>query len=300
MRSTHKIDAGFSLLELLIAMVIMLIVTGAAFSAMTYLQKSTASSNLRAEMHSSMRAALELMTQEIGQAGSLNFTPKTLSAAVTANSAAQAVTLNSTTGIFVGEILVIDIGTPQERVTVTAVTSSTVTGIFTKNHAIAAVVHATGVFPQGVLYDTGLAASTLSTPTRLSLAGDLLGDGTLVYAQYDCNTTAGTLSRSVTPVTSVSISASSVLIQNVIPNPTLGSTCFQYTTATSGGFTFVTSVGVTISVQSAFRDPQTQAFVTMTKSFLNIAPRNILAGLDNAQASLTNRLQALPPGMPLH
>src|SRR5438876_5271357 len=140
MRSTNKTGAGFSLLEVMVALVIMLGLCGVTFGAMIYLQNSLVSTNLRADMHSAMRAALALMTQEIGQAGALTFTPKTLGAAVTANAAAQSVALSATTGIFVGEILVIDTGSTQERVSVTAVNSTTVTGIFTQNHATGVAV----------------------------------------------------------------------------------------------------------------------------------------------------------------
>jgi hypothetical protein len=56
---------------------------------------------------------------------------------------------------------------------------------------------------------------------------------------------------------------------------------------------------MTISVQTEQKDPQTKAFVTMTKSFLNIAPRNVLAGLDDAQNAIITRLQPTPPSLPL-
>ena len=295
MRSDAKKQNGFSMLEVLISVLIMTVVSGSAFYAANYFQKNAVATQLRMDMHSSMRAALELMTQEIGQAGLLSFNAKTTSAAITANLAAQTVALSSTADIFVGEKLLVDVDILQEIVAVTNKTSTTISAIFTKNHASGVTVNAIGAFPQGILWSSG---GTLSTATRLEVVGDLLGDGSLVYVQYNCDTAAGTLSRSVTSVSAAGISASVPLVQNLTANPG-GTACFQYTTTTASGFTFVTSVAVTMSVQTQYQDPQTKSFVTMTKSFLNIAPRNVLAALAAAQASLTDRLQPTPTNLPL-
>jgi len=46
---------------------------------------------------------------------------------------------------------------------------------------------------------------------------------------------------------------------------------FPYTTTAAAGFTFVTNVGFTLSVQATKPDPQTGANPQMTKSFLNLA-----------------------------
>ena len=289
-RGNRYSNDGFTLLELLVSIILLLIISGSAFLALSYYQKNYLSTQFRVDMHGGMRAALELMTQEIGQAGLLSFTPRTISAAVIGNASPQSITLSSVTDIFVGERLLVDTGNFQEVVSVTAISGSTVTGIFNKNHASSASVNAVGIFPQGIM--------SPSTSTQLMLFGDLFGDGTLMYARYNCDTTAGTLSRSVTPVSASSINPSQVLIADVIPNPG-GTPCFQYTTTSISGFTFVTSVAMTISVRTEQRDPQTNAFVTMTKSFLNIAPRNVLAGLDDAQNAIISRLQPTPPNLPL-
>jgi hypothetical protein len=115
------------------------------------------------------------------------------------------VSLASTASIFVGEQLLIDAGLSQETVTVTAISSGTIRGVFQKNHSNGAPVNAVGVFPQGVL--------SSSTANQLQLIGDINGDGSLDYAQYDCDTNAGTLSRSVTPITAGAINPSQVLLQ---------------------------------------------------------------------------------------
>src|SRR5262245_53096569 len=107
---------GFSLLEMLFSVVIMLVASGAAFRALGYYQQNYGSTQLRADMHQGIRGALELMTQEVNQAGLLNFAPRTLSAAVTSSVTAQTVGLNSVDAIFVGEKLVVDTNDFQEEV----------------------------------------------------------------------------------------------------------------------------------------------------------------------------------------
>lgn len=290
---------GFSLLELMASVAILLVIAAPIFSMLANYQKATGTEQLKAEMYMNVRGATELMTQEIEQAGqvSLPSPSPTLSAAVTANASAQTVSISSTTSMFVGEILRIDAGTSQEKVTLTGVSTSpaTITGVFSQNHASGAPIIALGVYPNGVM--------SSSTATKLQLFGDINGDGSLVFIHYDCNTstTPGTLTRSLTkgPFTAgESSSTSQVLLSNLMSNPG-GTPCFQYSTKTVGSYTFVTNVAVTLSVQSAVPDPQTGVYLTMTKSFLNLAPRNVLAGVELANASQFNLLQSTPPNLPL-
>lgn len=295
---------GFSLLELMVSMAVLLIVAGAVFSGLIYYQKVYASEQLKADLHASFRGPVELLTQEIGQAGSLgNFPARTLGAAVVGSGTAQTVALSiaagsPTAGIFVGELLLVDLGHNQEMVAVTAVSATSVSGIFQSNHLIGVPVVAVGIFPQGVL--------SSSTATSLQMFGDINADGTLVYVQYDCNAgtpaAPGTLSRSITPITAAAKDPSQVLVANLVANP--GNTpCFQFTTAANAGYTFVTSIGVTLSIQTAETDPETGQYVTLTKSFLNLAPRNIADGLAVSlsvpQTGTAVRLQPTPPGLPL-
>jgi hypothetical protein len=62
---------------------------------------------------------------------------------------------------------------------------------------------------------------------------------------------------------------------------------------------FVTSVGITLSVRTSAIDPQTREYVTMTKSFLNLSPRNVLQALTLARSGYTTRIQNLPANVPL-
>jgi prepilin-type N-terminal cleavage/methylation domain-containing protein len=292
--SAENKNRGFSLLEVMISLVVLLIVTGVVFYAMAYYQRSYGSTRLRAVMHEGVRGAVDLMSQEVGQAGVLDFTTRLTSAAITASLTPQTVTLNSVSSIFVGEDLIVDTNATEESVKVTAVDAgaSTITAVFNLSHAANTIIRASGVFPQGIL--------SSSTATELRIFGDINADGNITYVKYVCNPSAGTLSRSMTVVTpgTTTANASEVLVSDLIPNP--GSTpCFQYTSKTAGPYTFVTSVAITLSARSSKLDPQTKQYATMTKSFVNLAPRNVLLGLALALSGSEVRLQPTPPNIPL-
>jgi Tfp pilus assembly protein PilW len=314
-RPIRQVEKGFSLLEMIVTVVVLMGVMGAVLSLMSAEQKSTVTQQLKGDMYQSLRGASELMTQEIGQAGLVslpsvtstacpNTTQPTLTQAVTANAVAQLVSVTSGTvdSMFVGEKLLIDTGASEELVTLTVVNASTdqITAIFNNPHATCAVIKVFGTFPGGVM--------SSSDGTHLKLFGDINSNGTLAYVEYDCNPNAGgtgTLTRSITTVTPLTVAASTAdtLLSNLLSNPG-GAACFVYTippSVTVGGntYTFVTNVAITLSVQTSERDPQSGQFLTMTKSLLNVAPRNVLIGLELATAvpPVATRLQPTPTNL---
>jgi hypothetical protein len=275
----------------MVSIAILIVLSGAAMSGLLAYQKIYRSLDLKTDVLAGLRGASELMSQEIGQAGLLNYPGTSLAAPVAASLSPQAVAVNSTAGIFAGEKLMVDAGAAQEAVTVTEVGTTTVAGIFQNSHDAGAPVNAVGVFPQGVL--------SSSTASQLQLLGDVNGDGTLVYVQYDCDTGAGTLSRSITPISAFSVNAPQILLTGLIANAN-GAPCFQYRIVTAAGYTFVTNVGMTVTIQSRRVDPQTGQFVTLANAVNNFSPRNVWAGLEMAQAGIHSSLQPTPPGVPLH
>ena len=280
----HK-NAGVSLIELMISLATLLIVSGSAFAVLSYYQKSYLSTEQRSDVHSSIRAAMELMTQEITQAGSLSSPGKTVHSSVTSSTVSQSVSLDPSTAtadIFDNEQLVIDTGSSQEVVTVESHTSSAITVTLTQDHSAGTSVTARGVFPEGILPS--------STGTELRLMGDLNGDGTLVYEWYDCDPATGNLTRTQNKVSTPAVNSTQLLLDRIVANPS-GVPCFQYTTTSVRGFTFTTGIAITISARSRERDPLTGAFVTVTESLLNISPRNVLAGFEAARLNLLTRLQ---------
>jgi len=303
---------GFSLLEMIVTVAVLMGVMGAVLSLMSAQQKSTVTQQLKGDLYQSLRGTSELMTQEIGQAGLVslpsvsnaacpNTSQPTLTAAVAANAAAQLVPVSAGTvdSMFQGEQLLIDTGASEELVTLTAVSASTdqITAIFANPHATCAVIKAYGTFPGGLV--------STSDGSHLKLFGDINSNGTLAYVEYDCNPNAsgtGTLTRSITALTPLTVAKNTAdtVLTNLLTNPG-GTACFQYTTpapVTIGAttYTFVTNVAITLSVQSPEPDPQSGQFLTMTKSLLNVSPRNVLIGweLANATPPVPTRLQATP------
>jgi type II secretory pathway pseudopilin PulG len=157
-----------------------------------------------------------------------------------------------------------------------------------------------GVYPTGI-YSV--------SATTLSLYGDMNGDGNLWYIQYVCDgTTNHTLTRSATCfqgsgggcTVSSSIATAVTLVENVQPNPPTSSPtpCFQSGTTTAGSYTIFSQIIFTITVQTPYVDPQTGSYVTMTKSLLNLAPRNMMSAIELANVGMTNRLLATPTSLP--
>jgi len=300
-RSSRAASAGFTLIEMLVSVTVLSVIMGGVVAAISTAEQTFTRTEQKTDMYENVRAVAELMAQEVGQAGLVSLPATTTSAAIAANAAAQAVTVSSTTSMYVGEQVLVA-GTNEELVTITALSSTQMSGIFTKAHVSGVAITALGSFVSGVM-PTGVTDG--STANILNLFGDINGDGTLVYVRYTCtpgtSASPGTLTRSVNTITpgSNAIGTSQTLLSTVVGGTGLACFSISTTSATvnSIAYTFVTSVGFTVSVQSTAPDPQTKAYGQMTKSFLNLSPRNVAAGLEQAQNSISNRLQASPPNV---
>jgi len=307
MKRLHSSDAGFSLTELLVSMILVLIVFGGVTTALNKLSMAQRSIWNRTEMHSGVRGATELLQQEVGQAGRISLpAPVTLQTATNTMASQVPVTLtvnvSSTAGMFVGEHLVIDTGDKLETVIVTAMdtTAHTITGAFTQlmTHSVGAVVLAQGGFSSGIVPP---GTTNGSTANLLKLYGDINADGNMVYVEYFCDTTSGNLYRNMMPWNATSkplVTTAQVLLANIVANPG-GTPCFTYQTAVVETNTYVLDVAITLTVQTQLRDPVTKLFQTETKALLNVAPRNILNTWQLASIGLTNRIQPMPPSIAL-
>src|ERR1051325_10777877 len=69
---TRKQQVGFTLLETMVALVILLGVSAVVLSGMVQMMMTQGTIANRTEMHTSVRAATELLQQEIGQAGKIS------------------------------------------------------------------------------------------------------------------------------------------------------------------------------------------------------------------------------------
>jgi prepilin-type N-terminal cleavage/methylation domain-containing protein len=325
-----KRQSGFTLIELMVALVVFLAVSSIVMSGMIQMMQTQAMVGNRTEMHASVRSATELLQQEIGQAGKISLpaavTPVTMTGPIVvvagAAPVAQTALVSSTTNMFPFMLLDIDTGQNFEVVTVTAVTPTSITAVFTKSHGTGAVptfpVQVSGSFGTGIVPPDASAAAcatagytpypgpgTGSTCNKLKLYGDINGDGNIVYVEYSCDTTTnpGFLYRNevanaiVVGTVKPAVNASMYLLNNVEPNPN-GTGCFTYQVqnATVNGVVtpFVTDVAVTLTVQTQLRDSRTNQYQQETKALLNITPRNVFYVWEATSLGEVPRNQPMP------
>lgn len=287
-------DDGFSLPELLVSMLVLSVVIGIATQLLLQSVNGQRTTWNRTQMHSSVRGAIELLQQEVGQAGLVALPgPVTLASAVATG--VQTIGVSSTAGMFVGEQLLIDTGGSQETVAITAIdtTSHLITGSFVQVHAAGAPVAVVGGFSHGIV-PPSLASG--STGTVLKLFGDVNSNGQMVYVEYTCDTVNRRLSRNMVAWDAPSKPAwtpAMILLSNVVANPG-GSPCFSYQTEVVSGNTYVTAVAITLSVQTQQIDPITRQFQVETKTLLNVSPRNVFHTWQMASMQETNRIQPMP------
>ena len=204
-------SAGFSLIELMVAMSILLVISGVAFTALLKLSTTQSTIWNRTQMHSGIRGATEVLQQEVGQAGRISLTSSDatctkntllpcLKAPTTADPVTpQTIAVNSVCGMFVGEKISLDTLDKAETVSITkinsvttdpgaatcptanTISSGTITAIFTAAHATLTPLQAIGGFVNGIV-PTSIANG--STSSVLKLFGDVNADGNMVYVEY--------------------------------------------------------------------------------------------------------------------
>jgi prepilin-type N-terminal cleavage/methylation domain-containing protein len=324
------IQGGFSLLEMMVSLAVLLIVITFVMTGMSQLTTVQNTVANRTEMHRNVRSATELLQQEVGQAGLISLPGTvTLSAAATASSSTETVTVSSSTGMYPGMYLDVLPDTAAsanyETIQLTAVSSATsiTAASFTFAHISGAQVIVsgslgTGIIPPAALnYVTPNCPSSTVSPTTytaytngstcntLKLYGDVNGSGSMIYVEYSCvpgtSASPGYLYRNevLSPLTAGSkpaVSAGVVLLNNLMANPS-GAPCFSYQTATGqSGNTYVLDVAVTLTVQTQQEDPVTHQFQQETKALLNVSPRNVFDAweLDSALAHSLQRVQPIP------
>ena len=288
-------DAGFSLPELLVSLLVLSVIVGTVTQLSMTMSNGQRTMWNRTQMHSSVRGAISLLQQEVGQAGLIVLpAPVTLSAAVVFGT--NTVAVSSTAGMFVGEQLVISAGTTRETVVVTAVTSTTISAYFAMPHVAGTPVAVLGGFAQGIVPPN---MTNGSSSTVLKMFGDVNDDGQMVYVEYTCSAVTGYLSRNMVAWNATSkppLTAANALLSNVVANPG-GTPCFSYQTETVSPNTYVTAIAVTLSVKTQDIDPVTRQFQVETKTLLNVSPRNVFQTWQLASAQETSRIQPIPPSI---
>jgi prepilin-type N-terminal cleavage/methylation domain-containing protein len=331
--ATAAAHLGFSLLEMMISLLILSIVIGVMMTGISQLTTAQGTIGNRSEMHRSVRSATELLQQEVGQAGRISLPASvTLTAPVTASSTTETFSVSSSTGMYVGMYLDVlpDTASSANYETIQLAAVSSVTQVaaasFSFSHISGAQVIVSGSLGTGIVPPAALTyvtpncpSSTVTPPSyaaytygstcnTLKLYGDINGTGTLLYVEYSCvpgtATAPGYLYRNeiLSPLTAVSkpaVSASVVLLNNLLANPN-ATPCFAYQTATGqSGNTYVLDVAITLTVQTQQKDPATHQFQQETKALLNVSPRNVFDAweLDSVMAHSLERIQPIPPNI---
>lgn len=306
-RSTAR--SGFSLLEMMISMVILLGITGVVMTAMLQTTHTEGTVQNRTEMHASVRSATELLQQEIGQAGRVALPPianiQMTTAVNPSGVATPTLTAGATAGMFPNEYLVVDAGSNQETVQIISITGNTITANFGFTHAANVPVTVQGGFGTGVVPESAAPYNMAngSDGTHLKLYGDINGDGNMVYVEYICDYAgSGNLYRSINAYNALSIvGTKQVLLPNLVSTGNPGGTaCFVYqerpvgcNSSTTTNPCFVTDVAVTLTVQTQLADPSTGVFQKETKALLNVSPRNVFDAYGLSTFS-NNRVEPMP------
>ena len=291
---------GFTIIELVISMAVMLIVSGLMLQGMSDMSRLNRDQTNKAEMHAGIRNATALLQQEVGQAGRLAFpAPVTLnSAASVGNSWVTAAP--SVENMFVGMKVMVDNGANEEIVTITAVNtgSNQFQATFTVAHTAGVSVRPSGGFGAGVIPTT---MANGSSATVLKILGDVNSDGRIVYVEYTCDWVAGRMTRNMMPYTAATkppVTVEQILLDNLLPNPPdpngVVPPCFSYQERTINGQTYVINVAIMTTVRTHDRDSVTGNFQVVTKALLNVAPRNVFHTWQIAGLGYTARIQPLP------
>jgi prepilin-type N-terminal cleavage/methylation domain-containing protein len=230
--------SGFSLLELMASVAIVGLLMSAVFTFLAQSQKRFQGDVVIAESNQSARAALEVMAQEIGQAGANpNFNTNKIFAAPSttpnsqpvASATAQVVTLNDICQILPGDWVGVDSGQNYEMVQVTATNpksgtncaypktvGGTITAVFQQDHCQTGSTGCTvpepttGAVPPWPpvitslkqAYPTGILQGTgTSDDKTLEFFGDINADGVLNYVVYSLYCPAGAQTVTISSTT---------------------------------------------------------------------------------------------------
>jgi hypothetical protein len=290
-------ESGFSLVEVMVTTLILTTVSVVTINGVLNMTQLNETVTNRTAMFAGVRNATALLEQEVGQAGRVALPAAvTLTGAVAAG--ANTVNVTSTTGMFVGERLVIGAGTSSETVTVTALAGNTITATFLNNHVANEPVMAMGAFAAGVVPPVdadGNVDPDGSSGTVLKIFGDINGTGSMVYVEYTCDIANARLYRNQMDWTQAKAAPTveQILVENIQANPN-NTPCFTYQTKVVNNDVFVIGVAITLTVESQEEDPITRQFQRESKALLNVAPRNVFNAWQMASLDIDNRVQPMP------
>jgi len=237
--------------ELLVCVMILIPVMGAAVSLFRIGANEQATEQGSIDVVQEARAGLELMTTEIAQAGSHRDKVTTTTGAV--GSGAQSVGVQSAAGFTAGDWVDIDPSNP-ETVQLTSVGTNSISANFDSSHDSGVTVCLFAKpYVQGVIPPSGMGANASTNVTTIRFFGDISGntnsssgDPNLHYVEYVYDSNNNTITRSATPLTQSTKNAPVALIRNIKPN----SAQFTLNTNRLG---VVTSANIAVTVQNTVR-----------------------------------------------
>jgi prepilin-type N-terminal cleavage/methylation domain-containing protein len=243
-----KAEHGFSLPELMVSLLIFLPITAATFSLFSISIGEHGSEQSSAEMTQEARSALELMTEEISQAGTRRDAGTGTTTAIAGSPTAQSVTVASSSTFAPGDYVEIDLGGNSELVQISAVGSNSITGVFRLAHNTIPTPVRLYSYPylSGVIPPAGLGANSSTTTTTLRFFGDINSDGNVNFVEYAYDAANARITRSVTPLTQVTKNSPIAFISNI----KAGSPQFTLYTDSLG---IVTSVRLSFTVASPWK-----------------------------------------------
>ncbi len=210
---------GFSLVELLPSIAILSLLMGAMLGFLAQVQKKYQGTQVNSESSSGARAALEILSSDIGQAGyNPNFrSNRTSSTAISANADPQCMTVSDLSRINPGDWLSVDTGMNNELVQVLGTTSTGACtqpnqfqGVFVMNHVSPGSTFPIPIKSYKLPYPTGILLGTgLSNDHQLLFYGDVNDDGVINYVAY-------TLVPTTTPASSVNINGQTYVLYNLL------------------------------------------------------------------------------------
>ncbi len=199
-QNKSKQQAGFTLLELLISVALMTVLMGSVVLCLNTGQKSFRRSEVSSSLDQQLRAAQQLLTQDLSQAGlpggvSLssytgvagieNPLPLTTTTSPVTATGSQTVSVASALPLFIGQSVLIGTGSTQEPIIISDVSGSSFTAYFAQTHASGIPLILYGTFATGIIPEYPVTGTTNSY-NSLWIYGDLLNSGSVTLVRYVC------------------------------------------------------------------------------------------------------------------
>ena len=247
LKSRIRVEDGFSFIELLVAMLVLIPVMGAALSLFSVGTNHHASEQSSVEAIQEARSGLDLMSMEIAQAGSHGDRATVTGAAISPSTSPQMVSVTSSAGFTVGDYVDVGSGTSRENVKVTAVGDNSISAVFRVAHASGVPVRLFALpYLTGVMPPAGLGPDSSATVTTLRFFGDMNGDSNLYYVEYSYDSENKQITRSMTPITQTSKNPALPIVRNIKPDTV------EFAVYTDHMGT-VTSAGLRMTVQNTWK-----------------------------------------------